>query len=761
MGSNGTNVLGSSPTPTSPLSPTDEKPLFQQQQSPTPPQIPTIQQPPAGETQATKKPPCGPYCQRLCSPENLISILWLGPALTLLILNFQNHIVGASIGCRGSGCHINSASPNQVEQAQRLDKKDHDALGALQFVAKGLEVWFMFVAGCLVYSLMTRLSRKDGLPLNLLTVYAEFLGLLYLWDLAKALWKNIKPYRGLNGNTMAATTVPATTPANGNGNGDGWKHYRLYMFVGFAAILCVVANLMGVATAVLVLPTQQWIDINSRELFVFDQMKSAQPPSDPSVANGCNSGLLAAGNYSCTSNLYSANLDEMTAAAVSTERQTKGRNGTLLPPVSQEDDLTFSVNVSATATTIWVPNRQVLRDFSVDWSKYGAAATSNDLGPDYPDSARFNQSLQARLQRNGPIVGLTSSCIIGNVSVFTVDNDREVRCYPGKENIKCIRWGSGWPDNTQAASGEFVVANAEDSDLNMSVAIYATNRASYLKLDEPCLHMGLCNWDAIFSVPSLSPALSAPKNISGSQQSFEYNLTGANSLVMCSTAQYLGFATYVLNPAPNILNLVELDVLTKEDNDAEGILVHPDWNLAAWSVDRNGVVPSTKGSALPFVQAIGRWLGNEDPLRFNFIHQYAVMQALSMITYTTTNASRTNPPPQQQSNGQQPPTLKSWATVRLWKYGLDSRTSRLGAFVMLFGCVCVVLSLFLYEEGARSLTQLMIEALLHPHLGAVDIETGYPVVAKHLPKEVQRPVGPKHARRSSTFSFQHRATGAT
>lgn len=56
-----------------------------------------------------------------------------------------------------------------------MEAEDHNLLGALQLVAKTLEVWFMFVAGSLVYDLAMLLARNsDGLPLRYYTPFVEF-----------------------------------------------------------------------------------------------------------------------------------------------------------------------------------------------------------------------------------------------------------------------------------------------------------------------------------------------------------------------------------------------------------------------------------------------------------------------------------------------------------------------------------------------------------------------------------------------------------
>ena len=139
---------------------------------------------------------------RPSSLRNIISLfigfVWLGPTVALLVLNFKGYIIGAGIGCHSLECRIDPYSTNQVQQTQVLDKKNHDILGALQFAAKALEIWFMFIAGNLVYNIALRLAKKDLLPLSLLTTYAEFLDVLYLKSLIIILVNIIKENNSAN-----------------------------------------------------------------------------------------------------------------------------------------------------------------------------------------------------------------------------------------------------------------------------------------------------------------------------------------------------------------------------------------------------------------------------------------------------------------------------------------------------------------------------------------------------------------------------------
>ena len=101
-------------------------------------------------------------------------------------------------------------------------------------------------------------------------------------------------------------------------------------FITLVAVLCIVANPMGVATAMLVLPTSQWANINVQEHVFFGKMNSPLPPSNEAIAPVCSNGLVAAGNYSCTGALYKASLDELVAAADAASKQSGLRSADLL-----------------------------------------------------------------------------------------------------------------------------------------------------------------------------------------------------------------------------------------------------------------------------------------------------------------------------------------------------------------------------------------------------------------------------------------------
>ena len=92
--------------------------------------------------------------------SQFLSLLWLGPIITLLVLNFRNHVIGASIWCPFGKCFSDAFGDDAIATAVRLDKWDHDLLASLQFVAQVFEVWFLMIATALLYDVGMSFARR-------------------------------------------------------------------------------------------------------------------------------------------------------------------------------------------------------------------------------------------------------------------------------------------------------------------------------------------------------------------------------------------------------------------------------------------------------------------------------------------------------------------------------------------------------------------------------------------------------------------------
>lgn len=209
---------------------------------------------------------------------------------------------------------------------------------------------------------------------------------------------------------------------------------RLFLFALLAAFLTILTNLMGAATAVLLIPSLQWVETERVPQQIFDGIASAQPPQGNEVfAGSCTDAQLSAGNFSCTSAIYGPSLDEWAATALSSTTQFTQPYGAAILGTSQESAVQFALNGSSDLAIIWVANRQVLRELSRDYlsaigmtHNYLRAVGDTDDGP---GDARFNRSLKTILRRTGPSIGVQANCYAGNVSVTEVADDKEIHCF--------------------------------------------------------------------------------------------------------------------------------------------------------------------------------------------------------------------------------------------------------------------------------------------------------------------------------------------
>lgn len=292
---------------------------------------------------------------------NVICLLWLGPIITLLYLNFSKYIIGPSVWCLLGKCSIYDGDARYLAaKISRNDRNDHNTNGMLLFAAKCLEVWFVFVAGLLVYDAQKALRRSNGgLPHDYTLTHLEFSDSLNLFHVSK--W-----------------TLPIRTASRSP------KHRRqvcsLSAFVLLACFLTILVNLMGPSTGVLILPSVQSIDQphNASELFV--QLESHEPPA-PIPGHGlvgCDADQLKSHLYSCAEYVRGSELDSMSsfvAAPMRNDEETRNETGLVYLAESQEDNvhfLAFNFTYAGKGhegnyfNDFIVPNRQTLRMVSAD-----------------------------------------------------------------------------------------------------------------------------------------------------------------------------------------------------------------------------------------------------------------------------------------------------------------------------------------------------------------------------------------------------------
>lgn len=661
--------------------------------------------------------------------SQLVALAWLAPIISLLVLNFQGYIAGASVGCGVTHCEISQWGMNVTQLVGQLDTQDRNILGALQLVAKALEIWFVFVAGHLVYDLAMVLARGgDGLPLRYYTMNVEFADLLTICS--PSFWTSVLPPPSDSNPPTTSTTT---------------RKRLLIAFALCVGSLSIIANLMGPAIAVLVLPTLGWRDLPlPQKTTIFGEMAASDPPSTAMVnADGfCEASQLEDGDYTCLQFAFYTDLDASISIFSLTDRESQ---------ISSLDQsfVTFSLNLTDSlwaGEPAWAMNRQALERMSDDFAGTFSLEALEELtdAPMTPSQYKtYQNSIQTQLQRRAPALSAVALChsAFFGLSVIEVSEERSVRCYnmptgdlvtdilyPYPEtglglSTMCIPSGSGWPGTTSHAR-YFVGSDSSSSEEAVAVNIYSAYRAIYLdsstfhcanisdnlELDAPPLNtrQDRCDWDALFEEPPEEHLISD----SGPLQLTEYIIDGSVT-EWCRTFAYLRFATYNLDISfnSNPFNWISIEGEKGVASTDRSIYVHPHWTLAAWATARDGVVPGDRPGAAALLARIrsGEFVAA--------LHYIITLYALTLINYQAEplNTSTVEDDPRH-------PALTANALIRVWYYDLHSRTSTMGAVVAIIGCVCVVLQTvvaLLTRNVPRSLTGLLSTALKQSPVAAL------------------------------------------
>ena len=661
--------------------------------------------------------------------SHIMALLWLVPIAVLLTLNFKQHVIGASVWCPIGKCNADSYgdAANAIARATRLDKADHNVLGALQFVAKALEVWFMFIATALIYDVALFLAKqKGGLPVGYLFTHLEFGDIRNLVN--PLMWTSPLPHGNL---------LPAHKPSG------TWK---LYIFATLAAFLTILTNLMGPGTAVLVLPTMQWVNNHREPTQRFDSYKASDPPSANAIP-GCNATLISGRNYTCTSIIYGSSMDNWATQLEAGLAQYYGTNGGLAYATSPEGAVSFTANISVSNELVWIPTRQVLRDLSADLVELGSQVsggntdqnlTKLEKGSKHP---AYNNSLETILQRQGPSLGMQTTCNLGNASVIDVDEDKIVICFENytffgeSTYTKCYKGGAGWGGSNEFA--QFYLGDDIAPVNESSIMVFSSDRATYFNEStdfgsgiKKCLNQdpatwATCNWENIFATP-VEPQL---RNTSINPLLLEYYSPfygGNDTRLYCDLFVYNSFPTYSADTSAsaNPLHLANMNGLPSEGDkyfNTTAIAVNPDWVLAAWSVENNGTVDSSRIIGREMARAMTSWYLpldvnaiTLDQTEFFFLHVYTMTQSLSMVDYDYTNNTS---PLSSKALEKAQPLFNRWSTMRVWAYGLNDRTPKLGVAVVGLGCLCVLFrlafALMLRVRHEHSTVELFVAALEH------------------------------------------------
>ena len=129
-------------------------------------------------------------------------------------------------------------------------------------MAQAFEIWFLIIATALLYDVAMIFARGPaGLPVGYLLTYLEFSDVKNLTN--PLLW-------------TSAFAPRQDVPSNGRRRGVT----KLFLFALLAAFLTILTNLMGAATAVLLIPSLQWVETERIPQQRFDGLVLAQSPKE-------------------------------------------------------------------------------------------------------------------------------------------------------------------------------------------------------------------------------------------------------------------------------------------------------------------------------------------------------------------------------------------------------------------------------------------------------------------------------------------------
>jgi hypothetical protein len=701
--------------------------------------VPTITTTTTPTATSTTRLQLGAIIRKILFPA--LHLAWLAPVITLLVLNLQNYIVGSSFGCLNHNCLINPFASNVTQVTSHLAYIDRNVLGSLQLVAKALEIWFLLIAGGLVYDLLMLLARRgNGLPLGYLLAHKEFSDAS---SFGMSFWTAPIPEKNnISGGDRGNDSKPTTSK------------FTLYAFAILVTLLCVIANLMGPSTAVLLLPTLERVQILNQNPSVFLALEAGDPPS--SIQNFQSYGPLNVSCYDCNNKFYQI-LDSMVADAFIGNSIT----------VQTDSGVEYSLNTTNyTANLIWAPSRQTLIDLSFDALQYNYVneddsltdaqtffnETSEVLTPSLFKT--YRSSIDVQVQRDGPVIGFLSQCMIGNTSVIPIAEDKLVRCYtswpstaefwPGPIypysdpdqgiSTKCIRVGSGWT-GARNDYAQFFITNLNSQPANKSQAqadnegfatasvnIYSVANAIFLNASTSYCSTPInnqsnptCDWDTLFS-ETPSPQY---QNYSLSQQITEYvypnitepfvNSTGeyiynphvyGYTTNWCWSVAFLSFGTYALDLSSPANSIATLSSVNSISPTADPIYVHPDWTLLSWSVNQSAfITPNMGGEAI--YDLFTAWSLEYVNLT-DAIHAAITASTLSIINYDQRSDSASS------ANNTLNPILTAYSTAQVWAYGLSSATSKLGFATGVLGCLTVCFAVAL-GIGTRTTKREFLE----------------------------------------------------
>lgn len=211
--------------------------------------------------------------------------------------------------------------------------------------------------------------------------------------------------------------------------------------------------------------------------------------------------------------------------------------------------------------------------------------------------------------------------------------------------------------------------------------------------------------------------------------------TSNNTRLYCDHVSYLGFPTYSFEPSQST-NPTQVVYMTGGDpslKDSHTLMIDLSWILAAWSVDNNGTIGKDRQISQGMTNTLPAVLqstSSDDSATESFtaFHYHTLLHALSMVKW-----SIYEPNPAETECPLDPLTaegnhcLQKWVSRRVWAYSIGSRTSKLGATVVIIGIIVAVARLCLgvfHPNREHSLLGLFIAALRHTPQGERERGTG-------------------------------------
>ena len=633
--------------------------------------------------------------------SQLLGPAWCVPMIAYLVLNFRGVSLGASISC--IGCYT-------FHDTFRIQKPstsipDRDVLGWLQILSKVLEVWFTFLAGRLVYEIALGwflVDPRHGLPLGWVTVPAEFSSFGSYGK--KTFWQG----------------------TGGLQKTRGWYRLRDTRRAAFALLLiflCLLANLVGPSIAILVIPQLQWkrVEFFSGPTFLHNYFN--YPPFHLGLSS-CTDNQTLARQYSCLEDTYSTSLDALLSSRTFSDTANLTIN---LPTISQQGSTQFAFNSSAEGF-LWAPSRYVL-----NW------LTTRVDG--LQTSGRQWDAQSVEFHGLGPVYGINARCTTGSVTEVELNQNQGLMCYNGladaqsshyyadspallnvsitgflKDAALCMPTGSSWDFNTTESvfiSDSTSVSANEMPPVSSAITMRTQSTEKGFLIQSPdntspeCIASALLNQSHSPSCRNL-PVYASVSNFSiTTYKTIDPSLNSTSS-TWCPWTVTTLFAEYVLD-ASDPAHLVSVQGLPPSYAPKSAEYVHADWLLIAWSIEAGSSISSASRPALQRISAAVSALQDSTqtaPLRaeaqvhLTRLQELIIGHGLSLSDSYSTATMPGTPV----ALLEQPGALNSWYNIQVYAFGLESRTSLLGATVVIM-CLIVILiraAIFLFYSKLTS-----------------------------------------------------------